>query len=110
MVESNALLKSKGVDQVNMFGLIKYIQESKLAFKIEGYAAHLEEQDKSTAQSSSSPVLHAVVSFLLALTNLSNEGRIFFEKSGAPSPDIKLSYLLLSPTHAFSSIASSARA
>ena len=104
------MLKHKGADQVNLFELIKYIQESKLAFKIESYAAHVEEQDGTTVQRSSSPVLHAVASFLLALTNLSNEGRIFFERAGPPSPDIKLSYLLLSPTHAFSSIASSARA
>ena len=48
------------------------------------------------------------MSFLEALTNLSSEGRIFFQKMG--SDDINLSYLLLSPTHAFSSIASSARA
>lgn len=46
----------------------------------------------------------------MALTNLSTEGRIFFEKLPSSPPDIKLSYLLLSPTHAFSSIASSARA
>ena len=108
-MEPSALLKHKGADQVNLFDMIKYIQESKLAFKIESYAAHLEEQGGATAKSPG-PVLHSVASFLLALTNLSNEGRIFFERSGPPSPGVKLSYLLLSPTHAFSSIASSARA
>lgn len=60
--------------------------------------------------SPSAPVLHTLVSFLTALTNLSTEGRIFYEKVHEKAPDIKLSYLLLSPTHAFSSIASSARA
>ena len=54
-------------------------------------------------------MLHTLVSFLTALTNLSTEGRIFYEKLPG-STDIKLSYLLLSPTHAFSSIASAARA
>lgn len=90
-----------------MFELIQYVQESKLAFKIESYASHVEEQD-SKAHKSSTPVLHSLVSFLVALTNLSSEGRIFYQKS--PGPDIQLSYLLLSPTHAFSSVASSARA
>lgn len=47
---------------------------------------------------------------MTALTNLSEEGRIFYEKLPGPPADIKLSYLLLSPTHAFSSIASAARA
>lgn len=116
IVDPNALMKSKGIDQLNLFKLIKYIHESKLAFKVESYASHVEEQDAAadTSRSSpSSPVLHALSSFVAALTNPSDEGRIFYEKQSAvPSSilDIKLSYLLLSPTHAFSSIATSARA
>ncbi|POS72055.1 hypothetical protein DHEL01_v209554 [Diaporthe helianthi] len=112
IVDPNSLLKSKGIDQINMFKLIKYIQESKLAFKVESYAAHIEELQgpNTTAKAAhSSPVLHALVSFIVALTNPADEGRIFYEKTTCPS-DIKLSYLLLSPTHAFSSIATSARA
>lgn len=112
IVDPNDLLKSKGIDQINLFKLIKYIQESKLAFKVEGYASHVEQDSASEAPSKpspSSPVLHTLVSFVVALTNPSDEGRIFYEKTTSPS-DIKLSYLLLSPTHAFSSIATSARA
>lgn len=95
--------------------MIKYIQESKLAFKVESYAIHVEETAECGASKSSpsSPVLHALLSFIVALTNPSDEGRIFYEKTisqPAPVGDIKLSYLLLSPTHAFSSIATSARA
>lgn len=90
---------------------------------MESYASHIEEeqdQSKPNKPSMSSPVLHTLVSFLTALTNLSTEGRIFYEKfypthdsstkQPPPQKDIKLSYLLLSPTHAFSSIAASARA
>ncbi|KAI3400090.1 hypothetical protein diail_4628 [Diaporthe ilicicola] len=112
IVDPNSLLKTKGIDQINMFKLIKYIQESKLAFKVESYAAHIEEPESSgtsTKAGHSSPVLHTLLSFIVALTNPADEGRIFYEKSPNP-PDIKLSYLLLSPTHAFSSIATSARA
>ncbi|KAF3763990.1 DNA repair helicase [Cryphonectria parasitica EP155] len=116
IVESNALMKGKGVDQINMYKLIKYIQESKLAFKVESYASHVEESNTDTGEgkaSPSSPVLHSLVAFIIALTNPSDEGRIFFEKVAATasiSNDVKLSYLLLSPVHAFSSIAKSARA
>ncbi|KAK0714048.1 DNA repair helicase [Lasiosphaeria miniovina] len=113
IADPNMLLKSRGADQTNLYKLIRYIQESKLAYKIESYMSHAEsEQDPSTAKKGtrSSPVLHTLVSFLTALTNLSAEGRIFYEKIAGSPPDIKLSYLLLSPTHAFSSIASSARA
>ncbi|KAK3346399.1 helicase C-terminal domain-containing protein [Lasiosphaeria hispida] len=113
IADPNELLKARGADQINLYRLIKYIQESKLAYKVESYASHVEEQESSASNGkppSSSPVLHTLVSFLTALTNFSNEGRIFFEKLPGTSPDIKLSYLLLSPTHAFSSIATSARA
>jgi chromosome transmission fidelity protein 1 len=111
IVDANVLLKGKGADQLNLYKLIQYIQESKLAYKVESYAAYVED-DGSTGQkpASSNPVLHNLNSFLTALTNLSTEGRIFYEKLPSSPPDIKLSYLLLSPTHAFSSIASSARA
>ena len=110
-MDPNALLETKSMDQIDLFELIKYIQESKLAFKVESYASHIEQQGEGQEQkASSSPVLHTLVSFITALTNLSNEGRIFFEKLPGSSSDIKLSYLLLSPTHAFSSIATSARA
>ncbi|KAK7931039.1 helicase C-terminal domain-containing protein [Apiospora marii] len=118
IVDSNNLLKSKGADQINLFKLIQYVQESKLAYKIEGYVAHTEQDPKNPSpRSSSSPVLHTLVSFLVSLTNLSTEGRIFYNKTTPAAatkeqqqPDIKLSYLLLSPTHAFSSVASAARA
>ncbi|KAJ3518949.1 hypothetical protein NM208_g14321 [Fusarium decemcellulare] len=111
IVDPNDLTRHKGIDQINMFELIQYIQESKLAFKIESYVSHVENEDAPTKiPKSSSPVLHMLVSFLIAFTNLSSEGRIFYQKLKGPIPDIQLSYLLLSPTHAFSSVASSARA
>ncbi|KAM0427939.1 hypothetical protein ACHAPT_007399 [Fusarium lateritium] len=111
IVDPNDLTRPKGIDQINMFELIQYIQESKLAFKIESYVSHVESEEAPTKPPrSSTPVLHSLVSFLVALTNLSSEGRIFYQKIKGGAPDIQLSYLLLSPTHAFSSIASSARA
>ncbi|KAF5251641.1 hypothetical protein FANTH_3251 [Fusarium anthophilum] len=111
IVDPNDLTRPKGIDQINMFELIQYIQESKLAFKIESYISLVESDDTNPkTPRSSSPVLHTLVSFLIAFTNLSSEGRIFYQKIKGPTSDIQLSYLLLSPTYAFSSIASSARA
>ncbi|KAI1411607.1 DNA repair helicase [Hypoxylon sp. FL1857] len=110
IVDPNVLLRSKGIDQINMYKLIQYIQDSKLAYKVEGYVAHAESQDadNNSPKFSSTPMLHTLLSFLVSLNNLSSEGRIFYHR--VSQSDIKLSYLLLSPTHAFSSIASSARA
>ncbi|AEO67643.1 uncharacterized protein THITE_2116525 [Thermothielavioides terrestris NRRL 8126] len=114
IVDSNTVLKARGADLINLYQLVRYIQESKLAYKVESYASYAEEQESTTANGSkpptSTPVLHTLVSFLTSLTNLSTEGRIFYEKISSTPSDIKLSYLLLSPTHAFSSIASAARA
>ncbi|KKA29146.1 hypothetical protein TD95_004251 [Thielaviopsis punctulata] len=124
VVTATSLLSKKGANQVNLYKLVQYMQESKLAYKIEGYLSHVEaEQTKLQGKSaaklgtdtdsiSSTPVLQTLVSFLLALTNLSFEGRIFFQKldPSIKDRDIQLSYLLLSPTQAFSSIASHARA
>ncbi|CEJ82969.1 Putative ATP-dependent RNA helicase chl-1 [[Torrubiella] hemipterigena] len=114
IVDPNDLTRPKGIDQINLFELIQYIQQSKLAYKIEGYASHIESQQQQDPSQkpkahSSTPILHTFVSFLIALTNLSTEGRIFYQKLTS-AQDIQLSYLLLSPTHAFSSIASAARA
>jgi chromosome transmission fidelity protein 1 len=111
MVDPNLLLKGKGADQLNLFQLIKYIQQSKLAYKVESYASHVEDDSATPGRkAASSPVLHSLVSFLTSLTNLSSEGRVFYEVLPTTPTDAKLAYLLLSPTHAFSSIASSARA
>lgn len=137
IADTNSLLKARGADQINLYGLMRYIQDSKLAYKVESYASHVEEEEQATTTAgstkanswggASSPVLHTLVSFLTALTNLSTEGRVFYERikptttttpahshnnegSGAIKGDIKLTYLLLSPTYAFSSVASSARA
>ncbi|KAI0880886.1 DNA repair helicase [Annulohypoxylon maeteangense] len=110
IVDPNSLLRSKGIDQINMYKLIQYIQDSKLAYKIEGYVVQAESQgtENNSVKVSSTPVLHTLLSFLVSLNNLSSEGRIFYHK--VSQSDVKLSYLLLSPTHAFSSVASSARA
>ncbi|RDA95664.1 hypothetical protein CP533_1216, partial [Ophiocordyceps camponoti-saundersi (nom. inval.)] len=106
-VNPSELTRHKGIDMLDMFGLIRYIQESRMAYKIEGYATYVEEGKDPTKKPSSSPVLHSLVSFLAALTNTSDEGRFFYRKT---SDDVVVSFLLLSPTHAFSSIADSARA
>lgn len=113
------LLSGKGVDQINLFRLIRYLQESKLARKVEGYVLHTETSSappqpytKSAAgpakSEASAPVLHQITSLLSALTHPSKEGALFFSKS---QPDnITLKYLLLDPAPEFESIVRDARA
>ena len=130
------LLAGKGVDQINLYKLMGYLQESKLARKVEGYhdfAEELERQRKQRSSGSSSskandthknkaatmPVLMHVQSFLLALTYPSAEGRFFYSNtpatgdagsSASTSGGMVLKYLLLDTTHHFKEIVEEARA
>lgn len=109
------LMAGKGVDQINLYKLMRYLQESKLARKVEGYTVHAEEQDSKAksklereVHASTTPVLTHVQSFLQTLTNPATEGRFFYEKDG--KDDISLKYMLLDPTHHFKEIVEDARA
>ncbi|TVY33206.1 ATP-dependent DNA helicase, partial [Lachnellula occidentalis] len=80
IVLEKELLSGKGVDQINLFKLIRYLQESKLARKVEGYATHTAETSTSTPNNkknispqpkpdSTTPVLHHITSLLSVLTH-----------------------------------------
>jgi chromosome transmission fidelity protein 1 len=99
--------------------LIRYLQESKLARKVEGYVEHAEAQTTKPKNTSlpqkseaSTPVLHHTTSLLSALTHPSKEGRLFFSKSSTTlDPDlITLKFLLLDPSTHFQDIVTEARA
>ena len=115
MVDVSHLMAGKGVDQINLYKLMRYLQESKLARKVEGYTAHAEEQEskaksrkEADAHVSTMPVLLHVQSFLQTLTNPAAEGRFFYEKD--EKSNMSLKYMLLDPTHHFKEIVEDARA
>lgn len=112
------LLAMNGMDQVNFFKLKRYLDESKLARKIEGYVAHIEnkEQEKlrkksesKIAPTASIPALTHIQGFLLALTNPSAEGKIFYGKT-EDKKELCFRYMLLDPAHHFKEIVEEARA
>jgi chromosome transmission fidelity protein 1 len=119
-VDEKELLSGKGVDQINLFKLINYLQESKLARKVEGYAIHASTlapdhvaKSKYPKAEPTTPVLHHISSLLAALTHPSKEGRLFYSKSSTSPADaegISLKFLLLDPSNHFREIVSSARA
>lgn len=107
-IQASDLMAGKGVDQINPYKLSRYLQESKLARKVDGYVGF--SQDKDNRQSNdkpTTPVLFHVQSFLLPLMNPSAEGRLFYSNSHA---DIQLRYMLLDPTNHFREIVEDARA
>ena len=115
IVDVGHLIAGKGVDQINLYKLMRYLQESKLARKVEGYNIHAEEQELKSnsrmepeAHVSTTPVLTHIQSFLQTLTNPAAEGRFFYEKD--EKNELSLKYMLLGPTHHFREIVEDARA
>ncbi|RDW87187.1 DNA helicase [Aspergillus mulundensis] len=102
------LMIGKGIDQINPYKLCRYLQQSKLARKVDGYVDYSQRTaDAQPKPKTTVPVLFHVQSFLLPLMNLSSEGRLFYTKI---SGDIQLSYMLLDPTNHFREIVEDARA
>jgi chromosome transmission fidelity protein 1 len=119
LVDMVSILSGKGVDQINIFKLNAYLQESKLARKVDGYTvyADVKGRDDSTSQRKNEashvprntvPVLMHVQAFLLSLMNPSAEGRFFYSKEDGN--DLTLRYMLLDPTYHFKDIVEDARA
>lgn len=109
IVDVGYLMAGKGVDQINLYKLSNYLQESKLARKVDGYIAAQESQtENSKPRSSSMPVLTQVQSFFQALTNPAADGRFFYSR--LDGGEICLKYMLLDPTYHFREIVEEARA
>ncbi|KAJ4303589.1 ATP-dependent DNA helicase chl1 [Kalmusia sp. IMI 367209] len=118
IAEVGAMLSGKGLDQINVYKLNAYLQESRLARKVDGYTtyvAHAAQPQASGSENMSNqgprqtvPVLTQVQAFLLALMNPSNEGRFFY--SSEESSSMTLKYMLLDPTFHFKEVVEDARA
>ncbi|OQO01837.1 hypothetical protein B0A48_12310 [Cryoendolithus antarcticus] len=115
VLDAGALLAGKAVDQINMSKLAKYISESRIARKVEGYAAHLKQTDvvnggvEQASGVSDTPILTHVQNFLTTLANPSKEGRFFWSRDESDK-SITLRYLLLNPSENFRDIVAEARA
>lgn len=113
-VQATELLKGKGVDQINLYKLMHYLQESKLARKVEGYVS-LEQQKQQNINAADAgkeatvPVLTHITNLFMVLTNPAREGRLFYTV-GADKTETKVKYMLLDPSEHFREIVEEARA
>jgi chromosome transmission fidelity protein 1 len=118
-VNVSNIMSGKGVDQINLFKLNAYLQESRLARKVDGYTVFYEQSQVDGVKTGpknaskqgprqSVPVLTHVQGFLMSLMNPSAEGRFFFSKE--EMSNITLKYMLLDPTFHFKDIVEDARA
>ncbi|XRM43306.1 ATP-dependent DNA helicase chl1, variant 3 [Aspergillus tubingensis] len=107
-VLASELMSGKGVDQINPYKLSRYLQESKLARKVDGYVEFTKDpSNKQGTGNPTVPVLFHIQGFLLSLMNPSAEGRLFYLKEQG---DIQLKYMLLDPTNQFRELVEDARA
>lgn len=101
-VTTSSLFDGSTADLINVNKLEKYIDESKIVFKIESYLDHVagETQERNH---SSSLVLSGVMEFLRQVNNPDSEGVLCFD---GPT---KLKYQLLDPSEPFKDIVEDAR-
>ena len=102
------LMAGKGVDQINLYKLSQYLQESKLARKVDGYIAFQDEITSGVKTDRTIPVLTNIEGFFSALNNPAAEGRFFYSRLDSGDPCLK--YQLLDPTYYFKDIVEDARA
>lgn len=112
-VDPSVLMSGKGVDQINLNKLVRYINDSKLARKVEGYTVYVKERQQDNNDPgkypahAEVPALTSVQNFLTTLMNPSKEGRFFWSREGN---EIILRYLLLDPSEHFREVVEEARA
>ncbi|KAK9816819.1 hypothetical protein WJX72_005361 [[Myrmecia] bisecta] len=114
----NEFLFSTGLDNVNMFRIGRYVKDSKVLFKVAGFAdaarakiaevgLHKAGGDAAEAvlQGEGISALHALVSFIAALTNADADGRVVVDAGGGT-----LKFVLLNAAAHFCKVVSAAHA
>lgn len=110
-VNASELTAGKGVDQINLHKLMRYLRESRLTRKVEGYIDFTEEQGRNSSSRScppSTPVLTHIQSFFQTLADPASEGVYLHEMD--KNNELSLRYMLLDPTHNFKEVVETARA
>lgn len=119
-VQIQDIFKDSTGDLVNIHKLDQFLTKSKIAYKIESYIEKTEmETDNgekkgritnsggsSSSSSSSNPLLFTIIKFLRTLTNLSKEGKFFWDNENGT---ISLNYMLLDPSAVFKEIVDQAK-
>ncbi|KAL8873390.1 MAG: hypothetical protein Q9174_001133 [Haloplaca sp. 1 TL-2023] len=110
LVNISDLMSGKGVDQIQLSKLIRYLAESKLARKVEGYVESIDDHGDNNPSNHAdvAPALTHVQAFLQTLMNPAAEGQFFFERG--ESETVALRYILLDPAFHFREIVEDARA
>lgn len=111
---ANDLIAGSGIDQIQPYRLARYIKDSKLIFKVEGYAEFLDQQSQQVDLKKHTPrqpqpkgVLAEFQALLVALMNPESEGKFFISQG---EKELVLKYTLLDPRAHFEDVVREARA
>lgn len=91
-------------DLINIYKVEKFLEKSKIAYKIDTYME--KEEGLDFIKKSSSPLLFKITKFLKCLANPSNEGKFFWNVT---KDKTAIDYLLLDPSEIFRDIVSKCR-
>ncbi|CUM66362.1 uncharacterized protein PRCAT00004026001 [Priceomyces carsonii] len=100
----DSIFKKSTGDLINVHKIEKYLEKSKIAYKIETYMERM--IDSGHKSSSSNPLLFKITKFLKCLNNPSKEGKLFWDKKG---DFLSINYMLLDPSEVFRDIVERAR-
>lgn len=98
------LFRDTAADLINIFKVEKFLNKSKVAYKVESYMNKID--NDAIPRSSSNPLLFKITQFIKCLTNPSKEGKLFWDKSG---DSFLLTYMLLDSSAAIKEIVDRAR-
>lgn len=114
----NEFVHDLGIDHLNMFKIEKYLKESKLARKLNGFLdmknkkdaqdklTHPQNETENEPPTSSIPILNQIEALLMALTNADQDGRIIVSSENG---DEYIQYMLLNPANEFKAIVEESR-
>ncbi|KAJ3184801.1 DEAD H (Asp-Glu-Ala-Asp His) box helicase 11 [Gaertneriomyces sp. JEL0708] len=117
IMTTNEFVHELDIDHINVFKIQRYLRESRLPQKLQGFAEKVErakraditDHDEDFVPKHSSP-MHAIEAFLMSLTNAELEGRIVLSQTSELCANFTLKYLLLNPANAFRTVVEEARA
>ncbi|CDH48316.1 atp-dependent rna helicase ddx11-like protein 8-like [Lichtheimia corymbifera JMRC:FSU:9682] len=105
----NEFVHLLSIDHMNMFKIEKYLKESRLAQKLNGFIDKQQQQQQQREKDTPTsvvPTLTQIEAFILTLTNPDKDGRIVLT-FGDDTPQVK--YMLLNPADVFEPIVRDAK-
>ena len=128
VVSINDLLVECGIEHINLFKLVRFMDDSELANKLGGFIERYGNDESEEAEAGvvaggeeyggrGNNIVHALQAFLQALCNANEDGRILLKLAYLPSsssrvlaPSSSLSFLMLNPSVPFLPLLRHARA